>query len=258
MSGLGHRGGVSGLQSGLERRGQVAGAQYPIDVVFVVDCTESMAPLLDSVKSNILRLAEDIQRELERNGKVLHSLHARLVAYRDLYDHPESAFEITSFFELPERRSEFEAAVRGIVARGGGDLPESGLEGLFLALRSPWRNNPRDLRRRHIVMLFTDQDAHRFGDARIPLQFAQEPHPKSMSELTKMWGSVEAGGLMNGHAKRLVMFAPEYVADGDREVETQWAAIADTWDNAILVPGSSMGLADLEWETVLRQLVATI
>lgn len=258
MSGLVNRGQNFGAQRDTADGRILSGAQYPIDVVFVVDATESMAPLIDAVKANILSLSGDIQAELERNGKALHSLQARLIAFRDLYDHPESAFVLTPFFRLPEQAEEFESAVERINARGGGDLPESGLEGLFLALRSPWRNNPKDLKRRHIVMVFTDQDAHEIGGARIPLNIAQEPHPRSLADLTKMWGSVEAGGLMNGYAKRLVLFAPEYVEEGARRIETQWVNIAESWDNAVLAPVSSMGLAELEWPMILRQLVATV
>lgn len=246
MSGLGNR-------RGIEPRGD----KYPIDVVFVVDATESMGGLLDSVKYNILRLNDDIQERLTKSNRVLDSLQVRLIVYRDLIEDVDTAFELTNFFRLPEQREQFDRAVRDIEAFGGGDAPESGLEALFLAMRSPWRNEPKDLKRRHIIMLFTDQDVHALG-AQIPNKFAQPPHPKSLVDIKRLWASRSLGGLMNGKAKRMVLFAPESTKSHRGEENTQWTDISQQWEGVWLSPVDNEGLREMDWQEVVDKLVATI
>jgi len=250
MSGLANRG-------GLQHTMRPSGERFPIDVVFVVDGTESMGPLLERVKLRILALDGEIEEELRRSKRMLDSLRVRLIVFRDLYEHQESAFELTKFFDLPTQRAEFENAVKGIEAFGGGDAPESGLEALFLAMRSAWRNEPEDLKRRHIILLFTDQDAHDLG-ATIPVSYAQTPHPRTMADLKKLWGPRSRNGIMNERAKRMVLFAPESIPTNEGELGTQWAEMQSDWENVWIERRDEAGLIDLSWDDVVKTLVATI
>ena len=102
MSGLANRG-------GMQQMVRPSGDRFPIDVVFVVDATESMTSLLERVKIRVLTLDAALRDELERSKRVLDSLRVKLIVFRDLYDDPHSAFEITNFFDLPTQRSEFES-----------------------------------------------------------------------------------------------------------------------------------------------------
>jgi len=251
MSGLANRGGI-------QEKVRPSGERFPIDVVFVVDATESMSSLLERVKIRVLTLDAALKEELERSKRVLDSLRVRLIVFRDLYDDPLSAFEVTNFFDLPTQRSEFENAVSRIAAYGGDDLVESGLEALFLAMRSAWRNEPQDLKRRHIIMLFTDQDAHDFG-ASIPTKYAQPPHPRTIADLKKLWGPPIRGGLMNERAKRLVLFAPDSITSNDGIVaSTLWAEMKEEWESVWMETRTGKGLLDLTWDVVVKTLVATI
>lgn len=246
--------------SGLDRRGGVrpSGERFPIDVVFVVDATESMTQLLEQVKIRILTLDSALKEELERSKRNLDSLRIKLIVFRDLYDDPRSAFEVTKFFDLPAQRAEFEDAVGRIEAYGGDDLVESGLEALFLAMRSAWRNEPNDLKRRHIIMLFTDQDAHDLG-ASIPTSYAQPPHPRTIADLKKLWGPPIRGGLMSERAKRMVLFAPESITSNDGiERSTHWTELKEEWENVWLETRTDTGLLDLTWEEIVKTMVATI
>lgn len=249
---------MSGLadRAGLHRTVRPSGERYPIDVVFVVDGTESMNPLLERVKMRILTLDGEIEKELQRSNRVLDSLRARLIVFRDLYDDPETAFETTRFFDLPAQREEFENAVKSIDAFGGNDAPESGLEAVFLAMRSPWRNEPQDLKRRHIVMLFTDQDAHELG-ATIPANYAQPPHPRTMPELKKLWGPRTRGGIMNDRARRMVLFAPQELETKQDSASTWWTEM-QSWESVWIERRDDQGLIDLSWDEVVKALVATI
>jgi hypothetical protein len=244
--------------SGLAGRNVTRLVGYPIDIVFVVDATESMGPLLDTVKYHILQLEADLRAQLQESYKDIESLRARLIAFRDIIDHPESAIVSTDFFELPAQQEAFEAEIKGIRPFGGADAPESGLEALFIAMRSEWRREPRDLKRRHIIMLFTDQEAHPLGEVRIPLRYANEPHPRSMVDLKRLWGPPSEQALMDGRYRRLVLFAPSSVEVDGRRVATHWEQIAIEWENVVQVPVTSSGLKDVAWGQIIQALVATV
>jgi hypothetical protein len=244
--------------SGLAGRNVPHRVRYPIDIVFVVDATESMGPLLDTVKFHILQLESDLRAKLQESGKDIESLRARLIAFRDIIDHPESAIVATDFFDLPAQQEAFEAEIKGIRPFGGADAPESGLEALFIAMRSEWRREPRDLKRRHIIMLFTDQEAHPIGEVRIPLRYANEPHPKSMADLKRLWGPPSEQALMSSRFRRLVLFAPHSVEIEGRQVETHWAQIAHEWEEVAQYQVTFQGLEDVRWTQIIQALVATV
>jgi len=246
---------MSGLQNRFGVR--ATGEKFPIDVVFVVDATESMNGLLETVKFKILSLDLDIAERLKLSNRILESLRVRLIVFRDLYDDPGTAFEVTGFYDLPAQQAEFADEVKNIVAKLGGDQPESGLEALFLAIRSEWRNEPKDLKRRHIIMLFTDQDAHELG-AKIPTNLAQLPHPRTLSDLKKLWAPHRLNGLMNERARRLVLFAPDQVEGDSGFTPTVWVQIAQEWENVWMSVGEREGLRDVVWNEVVDKLVATI
>lgn len=246
---------MSGLQNRVGIR--ATGEKFPIDVVFVVDATESMNGLLETVKFKILSLDLDISERLKLSNRILESLRVRLIVFRDLYDDPGTAFEVTGFYDLPAQQAEFADEVKNIEAKLGGDQPESGLEALFLAIRSGWRNEPQDLKRRHIIMLFTDQDAHELG-AKIPTNLVQPPHPRSLSDLKKLWAPHRLNGLMNERARRLVLFAPDQVEGDSGLTPTVWVQIAQEWENVWMSVGEREGLRDVVWNEVVDKLVATI
>ena len=103
---------------------------YEVDLVFCIDATMSMDPILDKVKSNALNFYQDFQKEMDEKGKKVSQLRIRIVAFRDYYYDRENAMMVTNFFNLPEQADEFERCIKSIVPSGGGDDPEDGLEAL--------------------------------------------------------------------------------------------------------------------------------
>lgn len=245
-------------------QGVQASDRYPVDVVFAIDATESMAPFLDQVKGRVQELEDDFSRKLAEKGRGLESLAVRVVAFRDSRDHPSSAFELSDMFRLPDGRVEFKKFVDAIQAKDGGDAPESGLEALYLAMRSPWRSTPRELKRRHIIMLFTDADAHLLDGTQIPMKFTQAMTPRNFSQLKGCWGPSENVQLMDQRAKRLVLFAPSQVevqdeSGGTALHNTIWGRVADEFENTLFVPSQAgQGVQEVTWDEVLSGLVASV
>jgi len=100
------------------------GLGYAVDIVFVIDITGSMHPVIDQVREGALTFHDRLIEDMAAKGKYIDQLRLRAVAYRDFYDAPHDALVETPFFVLPEEEAAFGAFIRGLAADGGGDEPE--------------------------------------------------------------------------------------------------------------------------------------
>ncbi|MEK8170923.1 vWA domain-containing protein [Streptomyces sp. M19] len=137
-----------------EHREVPGNLQYAVDIVMCVDITGSMNPVLDAVKESSLQFHQRLGAIMASKSKEISQLRLKVIAFRDFGDNPANAIEQTDFLKLPEQSAEYERFVRGLRASGGGDIPESGLEALALAVNSPWETGLD--RRRHVIVMFTD------------------------------------------------------------------------------------------------------
>jgi hypothetical protein len=215
--------------------------RYAVDIVFCIDVTGSMYPVLDQVKQGALTFHSRLEASMAEKDKSISNLRLRVVAYRDFRDDPRTALEQSPFFTVPDQVSEFEAFVKQLKAGGGGDEPESGLEALAVALNSDWETGLD--RRRHIVALFTDASAHTLGVGREVASYPQDM-PANLDELLEVWGySGAQTAVMENAAKRLLLFAPD---------TTPWNMIAADWNNTIYLPSrAGEGLEEYELNEIV-------
>ena len=221
---------------------------YDVDLVFCIDATYSMDPVLDQVKQNALNFYQDFQDRMTKKKKTVTSLRIRVIAFRDyLYD-KESAMMATSFFKLPEMAKDFEACVKSIIPDGGGDDPEDGLEALAYAMKSDWCTGSS--KKRHVVVIWSDEGTHPIGYGK---NYEKYPKgmPKSFDELTEWWGSRKMPGLMDEKAKRLVIFAPD---------KTYWNTIRDNWNNTIhhITDDQDLGLSKVGYDEIMETVCNSI
>ncbi|MFF4594740.1 vWA domain-containing protein [Amycolatopsis sp. NPDC001319] len=219
---------------------------YAVDIVLCIDATASMKPTLDNVKDNALSFPGRLVEEMKSKGRGIRSLRLKVLAFRDFGDRADDALSDSGFLRIPAQVDEFEGAVRSLEPSGGGDVPESGLEALAVAMHSDWETGLD--RRRHVIVIFTDAPAHRLGDSR-QTQANTYPRvvPGSLDDLFALWGHAQSReSLMENSAKRLLIFAPE---------EYPWADIADDWNNTLFFP-STAGEGLEEWE--MNEIIATI
>ncbi|MET0863467.1 MAG: VWA domain-containing protein [Nakamurella sp.] len=217
------------------------GLSYAVDIVFCIDVTGSMTPILDAVKANALRFYDDVQANLTDKGKNVDELRVRIIAFRDFAADPESALQESSFFLLPDERTIFSAFVDGLVPEGGGDAPESGLEAVALAINSPWTS--RGDRRRQVIVVWTDQPAHPLNFAVLPPGLASSV-PTDFSALTDLWEDPQ--GPVGASSKRLILFAP----DGPG-----WSDISASWENVVHHPSQAGGgLSDVDYGTIIDSI----
>ena len=216
------------------------GLAYAVDIVFCIDVTGSMTPIIDQVKANALRFYDDVQTNLTDKGKTVDQLRVRVVSFRDMAADGDAAVQESPFYELPAERSAFSEFVNGLIAQGGGDAPESGLEAVALAISSPWTSSGD--RRRQVIVVWTDAPAQPLGAA-LPADLADRV-PADFSALTDRWEDEQ--GAMGSSSKRLILFAP----DGPG-----WSDVSGVWENVVHHPSQAGGgLSDVDYGTIVDSI----
>lgn len=238
-------------------QGALGGITTYVDIVFCIDVTESMAPIIETVKNLTLDLYDDLITNMrENNQRIVKQLRVKVIAFRDYYCDGAYAMEESQFFTLPDQRTEFRNFVASLEAKGGGDEPENALEAMALAMKSDWVKvaDPNTEKARNVVVIFTDASAH-------PLEKAadgvSEYYPadmlKSYNELYEAWcgqGTCLDSGVsysMNKAAERLIIFAPEDAYP--------WSDMAEEIDYAAVVPiSAAKGGIELGRDTIITTI----
>jgi len=219
---------------------------YHVDMVFCIDATGSMRHVIDFVKQNALNLYNDIAAEMDKKHKVVDQMRVRVIAFRDYVADGEDAMLSSDFFVLPEQAQLFYECVNGIQVKGGGDIPEDGLEALAYAIRSDWTR--AGVKKRHIIVVWSDAPTHDLGYSRMAPWYP-EGMAKDFEELSLWWEDEQLGGGMDESAKRLLLFAAD---------ATAWSRISNEWGQVIHVQTVSEGLLDVEYRQVLDAVCNTI
>lgn len=221
---------------------------YNVDMVFCIDATGSMGNVIDMVKSNALNFYEDVKTAMERKEKFINQLRVRIIAYRDYRADGDMAMLTTGFFNLPDDNENFRKCVQSIVADGGGDEPEDGLEALAYAIKSPWTTEGK--KRRQVIVVWTDASTHELGFGKGMPNYPNNM-PRNLAELSEWWGDMQTSSeFIDRRAKRLVLFAPD---------KPGWSLISENWDNVIHYPSQAGGgLEEMDYGTILDTIVNTI
>lgn len=230
---------------------------YTVDLVFCIDATGSMNPVLNMVKENALSFYSDLMNALNSKGKRVESVRIKLIAFRDYLEDMEDAMLVTDFFSLPDDTEEFTDTVKGIRAFGGGDIPEDGLEALAYAIRSDWSTS--GTKRRQIIVLWSDAPPHPLGFCK-ESEFYPEGMAADFKELTDWWEN-EQNGYVNRRAKRLILYTPAHdeTKDYDHESEYPWNNIVNSWNNVIHFPSvAGGGLKEIQYQEIISAIVQSI
>ena len=223
-------------------------SSYSVDMVFVIDATGSMGSVIKMVKKNALNLYDDLMRAMDAKHKSISEVRVRVVAFRDYLADKRKAMLTTDFFTLPAQNADFEACVNSIVAEGGGDEPEDGLEALAYAIRSKW--NDSATKKRQVIVVWTDASTHDLGFGS-KSEFYPSNMARNFTELSEWWGDAQFGSeFIDQNAKRLLLFAPD---------ENYWNTISDNWDNVIHYPSEAgNGLGEVDYKTIIDTITNSI
>jgi hypothetical protein len=220
------------------------GVKYAVDLVICIDATGSMGPVIDLVKSNALRFYKDLEDGLEKAGKNVEQIRAKVIVFRDYYcDPPDMAMINSKFFDLKKESGEYANFISSIYAYGGGDEPENGLEALALGLNSEWEKGQNFAKQRHILVVYTDASTHPLDKGSKPSHYPNDI-PKNLDDLTDLWTD------MSDSSKRLLLFAPD---------AQDWTIIANSWENTIHFPSQAgQGLQEFENQEIIAAIVNSI
>ncbi|GEM_PF-4445030 len=126
-----------------------------VDIVFVVDNTNSMAGEINTLKQNLIEFAEKLVAN-NINFRLAGIAFGDEVPYRDL---KEFTPEFTAEKEAAAAAREFKKWVAELKAVGGGDNPENSLDALIHAAEMEFRPESQKY-----LVLVTDATAHTAGD----------------------------------------------------------------------------------------------
>ncbi len=224
------------------------GFKYAVDIVFCIDVTGSMAPVLQSVKQGALSMHGRLEAAMAMKEKYISQLRIRVIAFRDYRDKADNAMEMSPFWTMPDEAAAFERFVNGLQARDGGDEPESALEALSLAIKSDWERGLD--RRRHVIVVLTDAPAHKLGTGSDAATYPPDL-PKTDDQLFQMWGHRNSQQAVMEHAaKRLLIFAPD---------TDPWNMISADWTNSIYIPSEAgNGVAEYELDEIIESVANSL
>ncbi len=178
------------------------GQGRPVDIVFVLDVTESMQPYIDAVKQNIITFTES----LAANNR---DYRLGLVTFEDyvVSKYPDCGCAYRN--KMTSNVHEFAQWVSSLHASGGGDIPEDQLDALAYAASFPFRPEAEG-----ILILVTDAPPHHAGDGSQYTQHDQayyDHHPRN-TQVTDLTGDQTAAILKKNGLTLYAVVPPPFIA----------------------------------------------
>lgn len=238
-----------------------------VDIVFVVDISLGHDSFLDSFRKNLPDFLSHIHDKLASTESMFSILRVKITWFRDFYFDGNEAYGESPFYYYPNEKGKIHSFASALKCSGGGDLPESSLEALTLAMRSDF-SQAGDFRN-HFVILVTDEDAHRFEDytrlakialrqGRVPIQYPDHM-PWDAGAFSDAWVNNDPNGFFSADSehtkldpmgKWLFFITPDCYPWDDMEV---------CLDRAARIPVKMHGgCGDVDWEELEHYLSFTL
>jgi FHA domain/Integrin beta chain VWA domain len=184
------------------------GQGRPVDIVFVMDVTESMQPYIDAVKQNVISFAQD----LAANNR---DYRLGLVTFEDyvISKYPDCNCAYRN--KMASNVKEFTDWVGSLHAGGGGDIPEDQLDALAYASTFPFRPEAEG-----IVILITDAPPHYEGDGSGNSQHDQAywDHHARGTDVTDLTGPKVAQMMKKNGLTLYAVVPPPFIAPQYQEI----------------------------------------
>jgi hypothetical protein len=184
------------------------GQGRPVDIVFVLDVTESMQPYIDAVKQNVIAFAQD----LAANNR---DYRLGLVTFEDYVISAYPDCNCAYRDKLTSNVQEFTQWVGGLHAGGGGDIPEDQLDALAYAAKLPFRPEAQA-----IVILISDAPCHKRGDGpdRTGDQAYRDHHPDPNADVTSLTPDDVASLMKKNGLTLYAVVPPPFIEPAYQEV----------------------------------------
>jgi hypothetical protein len=184
------------------------GQGRPVDIVFVLDVTESMQPYIDAVKANVIEFAQDLQSN-SRDYRL------GLVTFEDyvVSSYPDCNCAYRNSFTSDVKQ--FTDWVGTLNAGGGGDIPEDQLDALAYAAKFPFRPEAEG-----IIIIVTDAPPHHDGDGSADTAHDQafwDHHTRGV-QVTDLTGTKVADLLKKNGLTLYAVVPPPFIAPEYQEI----------------------------------------
>ncbi len=184
------------------------GQGRPVDIVFVLDVTESMQPYIDAVKQNVIAFAQDLQAN-SRDYRL------GLVTFEDyvVSAYPDCNCAYRDSFTSDVKQ--FSQWVGSLHAGGGGDIPEDQLDALAYAAKFPFRPEAEG-----IIIIVTDAPPHHDGDGSADTSHDQafwDHHTRGV-QVTDLTGTKAAAMLKKNGLTLYGVVPPPFIAPEYQEI----------------------------------------
>src|SRR3984957_455478 len=184
------------------------GQGRPVDIVFVLDVTESMQPYIDAVKQNVIAFAQDLQSN-SRDYRL------GLVTFEDyvVSAYPDCNCAYRNSFTSDVKQ--FTEWVGTLHAGGGGDIPEDQLDALAYAAKFPFRPEAEG-----IIIIVTDAPPHHDGDGSADSAHDQAfwDHHTRGQQVTDLTGTKVADQLKKNGLTLYGVVPPPFIAPEYQEI----------------------------------------
>ena len=184
------------------------GQGRPVDIVFVLDVTESMQPYIDAVKQNVIAFAQDLQAN-SRDYRL------GLVTFEDyvVSAYPDCNCAYRNSFTSDVKQ--FTDWVGTLHAGGGGDIPEDQLDALSYAAKFPFRPEAEG-----IIIIVTDAPPHHDGDGSADSAHDQAfwDHHTRGQQVTDLTGTKVAEQLKKNGLTLYGVVPPPFIAPEYQEI----------------------------------------
>ena len=184
------------------------GQGRPVDIVFVMDVTESMQPYIDAVKQNVISFAHDLQSN-SRDYRL------GLVTFEDYVISAQADCNCAYRDKMTSDVKTFTDWIGSLHAGGGGDIPEDQLDALAYAAKFPFRPEAEG-----IIILVTDAPPHHAGDGSASSAHDQSywDHHAHGTDVTNLTGTEVAGMLKKNGLTLYAVVPPPFIAPEYQEI----------------------------------------
>ena len=101
------------------------------DVVFLIDVSGSMAPIIDALRKNIEAFVDSLSSSGANNAAAVRDWRGKVVGYRDIEAAASEGIEWIEDHPFVRDTAALKAQLASLTAQGGGDEPESLLDALY-------------------------------------------------------------------------------------------------------------------------------
>ena len=124
------------LQDELLKRTEDFINQSRLDIIFIVDCTNSVNPYLETIKNNFTKMIDKIQDECQ-----MATIYIGFIGYKDFPDLALSGQYMN--IKLTTKLNLIAEEIKNLKSNGGGDIAEDIAGAFELALNNDWKGISR-------------------------------------------------------------------------------------------------------------------